>query len=72
MNKEDDRALFEQITFHLNTVARSNGVDDRRTRATLFAHDPDDDDDYAEDDISAIWFGWRLHRSLGETQCRAN
>jgi hypothetical protein len=61
------RAIFEQLTLALNTAARQQGnTDDHRTVEQLFAHDPEDDDDYAEDDISAIWFGWRLHMNYAE------
>jgi hypothetical protein len=61
------RTLFEQLTLALNTAARQHGgIHDHRTAKQLFARDPKDDDDYAEDDISAIWFGWRLHMSYAE------
>jgi hypothetical protein len=67
MNNEQTRAsrkVFEQLTLGMNTAARQNeAILDDRTPQQLFAHDPDDDDDYAEADISAIWFGWRLHLS---------
>ena len=55
------RTTFERIVFALNAVSREEGGDDTRTYAQLFARDPNDDDDYLENDISAIWFGWRLH-----------
>jgi hypothetical protein len=70
MNNEQTRAsrkVFEQLTLGMNTAARQNeAILDDRTPQQLFAHDPDDDDDYAEADISAIWFGWRLHMSYTE------
>lgn len=72
IHEEDVQATrdrFEQLTFLLNQQARRDGSsDDARPREQLFARDPDDPGDYAEADISAIWFGWRMHHSFTQAE----